>query len=298
MTAAADEDGEERLTTFKKLVVATANAVAEDLERGQRYKRWSLAHPRAERASRRRTRNEFHERTVLAEYERRQLGAQRSFVNAAASARPGILALAEFYDRTTAFEQRHAAQIATMLAARAEANGRVWLHSTEGGAIAAALEQTGRELLAAGLPRFAEAAFDEAANIHGRFKDAPAEDRCEYLKSSAHRRTYPWWNPMRLMWTLSWSFFGYGYKPMRLLIWIALTLAGFIAYLVRLPRDPQVTTGDAFYLAIQNFVNPMGLGDAKAVSPKWESPLEIETYIGDIMRNIFFVLLIRRWFRL
>ncbi|NUR62397.1 MAG: hypothetical protein HOV87_27630 [Catenulispora sp.] len=298
MTAASDEDGEARLSTFKTLVTATANAIAEDLERGQRYRHPNLARSREERASRRRSHREFDERGILLEYERRQLGAQRSFVNAAASARPGILVLAEFYDRTTPFDQPHAELIATMLAASAEANGRVWLNRVEGAAIAEALERTGQDLLAAGLPRFAAAAFDQAANIHGRFKNARAEDRCEYLKSSAHRRTYPWWTPMRLMWTLSWALFGYGYKPMRLLVWIALTVAGFIAYMLHLPRDPTVTSGDAFYLAIQNFVNPMGLGDAKQVSAKWEAALEIETYIGDILRNIFFVLLIRRWFRL
>lgn len=298
MTAAADEDGEARLSTFKTLVTATANAIAEDLERGQRYRHPNLVRSRQERASRRVSHREFDERTILIDYERRQLGAQRNFVNAAASARPGILVLAEFYDRTAPFDQPHAELIATMLAAGAEANGRVWLNSVEGRAIAEALERTGKDLVTAGLPRFAEAAFDQAANIHGRFKNSRAEDRCEYLKSSAHRRTYPWWNPMRLMWTLSWALFGYGYKPMRLLIWIAATIAGFIAYLLHLPRDPQASSGDAFYMAIQNFVNPMGLGDAKFVSAKWEPVLEIETYIGDILRNIFFVLLIRRWFRL
>lgn len=51
-------------------------------------------------------------------------------------------------------------------------------------------------------------------------------------------------------------------------------------------------------MTLQNFVNPMGLADAKSISPTWETPLEVETYTGDILRNVFFVLLIRKWFRL
>jgi hypothetical protein len=298
VVTASTEDGEARLSTFKTLVVSHANSMAEDLERGQRYKWPSLARSRSDRVARRKIHHEFHERSVIAEYNRVMAGAQRSFVKAAASARPGTLVLEEFYERTRPFDQRYADLIATMLAARAEANGRVWLNSVEGDQIASALEQTGKDLLSAGLPHFAEEAFDQAANIHAKFKNARAEDRCEYLKSGAHRRTYPWWNPMRLITTMSGLFFGYGYKPLRLLIWIALVVIGFTVYMLHLPRDPQATHGDAFFMAIQNFVNPMGLGDARAISPRWEHVLEVETYTGDILRNIFFVLLIRRWFRL
>jgi hypothetical protein len=103
---------------------------------------------------------------------------------------------------------------------------------------------------------------------------------------------------MRLISALSGSLFGYGYKPLRLLIWIAVVITGFTVYMLHLPREAGATRGDAFFMAIQNFVNPMGLGDAKQISHQWEHVLEVETYTGDILRNIFFVLLIRRWFRL
>ncbi|WP_194896610.1 hypothetical protein [Catenulispora pinisilvae] len=298
MVGGSDSDGEERLTTFKALVVSHANAIAEDLERGKRYKSPSWARSRSEREDHRRTRRESSEPTVIADFDRIQTGAQLRFVSAAAAARPGALVLSDFYDREVPFKQRYGDVIATMLAARAEANGRVLLSGAEGGVIAGSLEQAGRELLSAGFPRFAEKAFGDAADIHARFKNARAEDRCEYLKLGAHRKTYPWWRPMRFIWALSRWFFGYGYKPMRLLLWIALVIAAFVVYLLHLPRDPGNTRGDAFFMAVQNFVNPMGLGDVKSISGKWESALEVETYVGDILRNIFFVLLIRRWFRL
>lgn len=235
---------------------------------------------------------------VLDEYNQIQVRAQQSFARAATSAHAGTLMLEEFYRTTPRLEQPYADQIATMLAARAESDGRAFLSSSEGKRIANALEQTGRTLLSAGLPHLAEEAFDRAAGIHAKFKNARAEDQCAFLKSKARGKTFPWWRPMRLISALSGVLFGYGYKPLRLLIWIAVVIAGFTAYMLHLPRDAGATHGDALFMAIQNFVNPMGLGDAKFISSNWEHALEVETYTGDILRNIFFVLLIRKWFRL
>ena len=280
MTASSYADGETELNRLKDQIVHDANAIAEALDIWQRNRHPNLARSRSERVKRRKIQREFHEEAVLSTYKQFQAKLRHRFAAVAASARSGTLVLAEFYERSVEFEERLAPLIATILAARAEANGRYLLYSVDGEVIADALEQAGRELLGAGLPLFAEVAFDEAANVHAKLKDPRAEDRCEYLKSGAHRRTYPWWSPMRL------------------LIWIAATIAGFVVYLLHLPRDPHATTGDAFFLAIQNFVNPMGLGDVKEVSASWEPVLEVETYAGDILRNIFFVLLIRRWFRL
>ena len=298
VTASSYPDGETELNRLKDQIVHDANALAEGLDIGQRNKYPLLARTRSERVNRRKIRREFHEAAVLSTYQQCQVRLLHRFAGAASAARSGTLVLQEFYERSVTFDERHAALIATILAARAEASGRYLLNSVDGEIIAGALEQAGRELLSARLPLFAEVAFDEAANVHAKLKNPRAEDRCEYLKSGAHRRTYPWWNPMRLIWTMSAALFGYGYKPMRLLIWIAATIAGFVIYLQHLPRENGATSGDAFFMAIQNFVNPMGLGDATQISKSWEPVLEVETYTGDILRNIFFVLLIRRWFRL
>jgi hypothetical protein len=310
-------DGEARLTTFKTALETRANSMGEDLERSQRFKRplpvigsdpLRTIRQKLRRGPREqepqdqlraaRFRRNPRDQEVLNDYNRLQLRAQQSFARAATSAHAGTLMLEEFYAPTPRLEQPYADQIATMLAARAESNGRALLSGSEGKRIANALERTGRTLLSAGLPHLAEEAFDQAADIHSRFKNRRAEDQCAFLKSRAHGKTYPWWRPMRLILALSGVLFGYGYKPLRLLIWIAVVIAGFTVYMLHLPRDPGATHGDALFMAIQNFVNPMGLGDAKFISPKWEHALEVETYTGDILRNIFFVLLIRRWFRL
>lgn len=284
MVATSEQDGEARLTTFKALVESHANSIAEDLERGQRSKR-----------------TKWPEQDALIEYARIEVGAQRSFMRATSSARLGTLVLDEFYEptsRSPRFKQPYADLIATMLAARAEANGRAYLNDIEGTHIAAALERTGKELLSAGFPGFAEQAFDQAACIHARFRDKQSEDRCQYLRLEAHRRTYPQWHPMRFAWGVSRWLIGYGYKPMRMLVWIAVVITGFAVYLLQLPRDPGATRGDALFVTLQNFVNPVGLGSAKSMSRTWEAPLEVESYTGDVLRNVFFVLLIRRWFRL
>lgn len=291
--------------------------MGENLERGQRFKRpvpvigsdpfhtirqKMRRGPREPEAQDRlrtaRFRRNPRDQEVLDEYNQIQLRAQRSFSRAVTSAHAGTLILDEFYGTAPRLEQPYADQIATMLAARAESDGRAFLSSSEGKRIANALEQAGRTLLSAGLPHLAEEAFDRAAGIHAKFKNARAEDQCAFLKSKAHGKTLPWWRPMRLMLALSGVLFGYGYKPLRLLIWIALVIAGFTVYMTHLPRDPHATHSDALFMAFQNFVNPMGLGDAKYISPRWEHALEVETYTGDILRNIFFVVLIRKWFRL
>jgi len=276
VVAAPERDGRTRLTTFKALVESHANSLAEDLERSGRSA----------------------DQEALSEYHRIEVRAQRSFAEAAASARLGTLILEEFYKPGPRLKQPFADLIATMLAARAEANGRVYLTDIEGTHIAAALERTGKELLAAGFPLFAEEAFDQAVCIHARFRGKQGEDRNEYLKRDAHRRMYPWWHPMRFAWGLSRWLFGYGYKPMRMLVWITVAIAGFAVYLLQLPRDPGATRGDALFVTLQNFINPVGLGSAKSMSRAWETPLEVESYTGDVLRNVFFVLLIRRWFRL
>ena len=308
---------EARLTTFKMALETRANSMGEDLERSQRFKRplpvigsdplRAISQklrlgPREQVAQgplrTARFRRNPRDQEVLDEYNRIQVRVQQSFGRATTSAHAGTLILEEFYTTTPRFRQPYADQIATMLASRAESEGRALLSSSEGKSIANALERTGRTLLSAGLPHLAKEAFDRAAGIHAKFKNARAEDQCAFLKFRAHGKTYPWWRPMRLILALSGVLFGYGYKPLRLLIWIAVVIAGFTVYMLHLPREADATRGDALFMAIQNFVNPMGLGDARLISSNWEHALEVETYVGEILRNIFFVLLIRKWFRL
>ncbi|MEZ0113212.1 hypothetical protein ABH920_007242 [Catenulispora sp. EB89] len=298
MVGTTEQGGEARLATFKSAVESRAASIAEDLERGQRYKRTRLPRLRSEPADYSRVHGSSREQEAVAEFDHINVRVQQSFARAASSTRPGPLVLEEFYDGTPRLSQPYADLIATLLAARSEANGRVFLSRAEGRVIAESLERTGKSLLSMGFSLFAERAFDEAATVHSRIRDAQAEDRCKYWQLEAHRRTYPWWHPMRFVGLpLRWLV-GYGYKPMRLLVWIVVVIAGFAVYLLHLTRNPGATRGDALFMTLQNFVNPIGLGDVKSISPTWETPLEVETYTGDILRNVFFVLLIRKWFRL
>ncbi|MEY9854416.1 hypothetical protein ABH935_000013 [Catenulispora sp. GAS73] len=85
--------------------------------------------------------------------------------------------------------------------------------------IAEDLERTGKSLLSTRFPRLAERAFDGAADIHARFWDAQAEDRCTFLTLVA--------------------------------------VLGFAAYLLHLPRSPGATRSEGLFVTIQNFVNPI-----------------------------------------
>lgn len=268
------------LETFKDILISAANAIAEDLTRAERHHELGTE-----------------EREILQEYILRSKRALQRFLRAGGSTSV-TLALADFHLAATAFEQPLAAEMAAMLAAYVEANGRQWLSEDDGNVIADSLENVGAALLAAGLPLFAESAFKQAGTLYRRFDDAPAEDRCKYKAASAHRLSLPRWKGKRLLADLNAVLFGYGYRPLRLLLWILFLVAGFTTLLLALPRTDGASVSDAFYVAVQNFVNPMGLGDVQLISGRWKPVLEIESYIGDVFRNLFFVLLVRRLFRL
>jgi hypothetical protein len=288
------------LATFESLVVRHAKDIAESLELSRRLDQPGQAASHADKAA-------FAEEVLLGEFDRVRRGAMRSFVKASALAPPGTLVLQKFYEfepestpesaPAPSPDQLYADMIAAMLASCVEANGRVWIDPAEAAFIASALERTGKDLLAAGFPRFAGRAFWEAADIHARFKNSRAEHRGKYLHFDAHRRTYRWRHPMRWVWELSRALFGYGYKPARLAMLIAVVIAAFALWILSLPRNPGTTGGDALFVALQNFASPLGLSDAKSVSPRGEIPLELETSTSDVLRTALLVLLIRRWFR-
>lgn len=278
------------LQNFRDLLTAAASSIGEELERTGR-RRQAVESESAGREE------AVTEADILKEYDIRSVRALRAFGRVGSSAPPGTLLLDGFYSGDVKFQHRYARNIAVLMAAYCEANGRIWLNTGDGLRLARILEDTADRLLKDGLPRFAMTAYNEAANVYRKYEDNKSEDRCAFRRSGARRRSLRPWTPRRIMANLSAALFGYGYRPMRLLIWIVALIAGFTLYMRTLPRD-GATTSDAVYVAVQNFINPIGLGDVKLLSPRWKTPLEIETYLGDILRNIFFVLLIRRWFRL
>lgn len=273
-------EGYASLRSLTDKLVATADSIAEDLDRARRLERLASE-----------------EKAILAEYIRRAKLVRQGFIRAGGST-SARLALGAFHVGAVKFEQPLAAEVAAMLAAYVEANGRQWLSEDDGDLIAESLEATGAAMLAAGAPLFAENAFRQAATLYRRVDDIPAEDRCKYQRARAHRLSLPRWTLKRVLADLYAALFGYGYRPLRLLGWILAMVAGFTGVLLALPRTGGATGAEAFYVALQNFVNPTGLGDVKLLSGQWKPVLEVESYVGDVFRNLFFVLLIRRLFRL
>ncbi|WP_344669177.1 hypothetical protein [Catenulispora yoronensis] len=273
-------DGGTRLETFKDLLTARANAIAEDLDRARRQEKLATE-----------------EKRILDEYVHRSKLARQSFSRAGGSASVS-LTLGSFHLPGVPLVQPLATEVAALLAAYVEANGRQWLGDDDAQAVGESLEKVGAAFLAAGMPLFAEHAFHQAATLYRRFDDAPAEDRCKYRRAAAHRVSLPPRTFQRVLADLQAVLFGYGYRPLRLLVWILVLVAGFTGVLLLLPRTGGATASEAFYVALQNFLNPMGLGDVRYLSGSWKPVLEIESYTGDVFRNLFFVLLIRRLFRL
>ena len=88
---------------------------------------------------------------------------------------------------------------------------------------------------------------------------------------------------------------GYGYRPYRLLGWIVVQLA-FFCVMMNL-----VAHGSIFknvYMVLVNYVNVLGVGDADGLPYSAWVLLVVEGYMGAVTTTVFFVLLVRRWFRL
>jgi hypothetical protein len=84
---------------------------------------------------------------------------------------------------------------------------------------------------------------------------------------------------------------GYGYKPYRLLGWVLVQL---LAFWVVLGIASDTTSLHNLYLAAVNYINPAGTDNLRAGV---KAILVVESYSGLLSLNVFFALLVRRWFR-
>ncbi|MEO6091214.1 MAG: hypothetical protein ABIQ18_49750 [Umezawaea sp.] len=185
---------------------------------------------------------------------------------------------------------RRRALLVTLMAAEVEAQGPLRLTMTQNKDLAKILEELGHECVKEKLVRHAEEAFERAAEIHLLTNDGEARDRNLYLRTRArHRNERTWWR--RALLTISELACGYGYKPYRLLGWVLVQLLVFWAVLA-------ITAGGSpmhnLYLAAVNYINPAG---EDRFSSTVKTVLVIESYSGILSLNVFFALLVRRWFR-
>ncbi|CAM4518564.1 hypothetical protein NONI108955_41050 [Nocardia ninae] len=184
--------------------------------------------------------------------------------------------------------------IAALLAAEVEFRGPLRLSHTQNTLLAQVYERLGAQLRPLGLPAHAVQSFGRAATLHRLNEDMDAVDRCGLQQARARCQTKPRGLP-RVGSLLSDLLCGYGYKPFRLLGWIAVQLAVFS---VALDLLSQESLGDTLYLSMTSYLNPMGLGDTERLADGGQALLATESWVGTVSLSVFFALLVRRWFRL
>ena len=192
-------------------------------------------------------------------------------------------------DETEPSERRRTLLVALM-AAEVEAQGPLRLTMTQNKDLAEILERLGRDCVAEKMMRHAEEAFERAAEIHLLTNDGESRDRNLYLRTKArHRNERAWWR--RAVLTVSDLTCGYGYRPYRLLGWVLVQLLAFWGVLA---VASDSTTLHTLYLVAVNYINPAGTDNLDATV---KSVLVVESYSGLLSLNVFFALLVRRWFR-
>ncbi|MFE3191429.1 hypothetical protein ACFXHA_20630 [Nocardia sp. NPDC059240] len=184
--------------------------------------------------------------------------------------------------------------LAALIAAEVEFRGPLRLSRTQNRLLAEVYERLGPPLVQAGLPAHAVLAYRRAGSLYRIDEDPDAEDRCGLAQARARRLAQPvsWkriggWIPDLIC--------GYGYRPFRMLWFVAVQLLVFVvAVLLRSDQPPAVTV----FQVLMNYLNPLGVGDTENLLVGGRAIFVIESYLGAVTMSVFFALLVRRWFRL
>ncbi|WP_433732343.1 hypothetical protein ACQP0C_08895 [Nocardia sp. CA-129566] len=186
------------------------------------------------------------------------------------------------------------AVLTALLAAEFEFRGPRRLSRIQNMRLAETYEDLGRSLIASDLPEHAALAFKRAVGLHRLEEDFDAQDRCGLALAQARCRSIsPTWRRIPY-WTLE-VLCGYGFRPFRLLFWIAaILLIGTVV--LRLTDSLPIAT--TLHMCLINYLNPLGRGDLDDVKGAGRTLLIVEAYCGLVFNSLFFALLVRRWFRI
>lgn len=185
--------------------------------------------------------------------------------------------------------ERRQRMLIALMAAEVEAGGPQRLSLTQNKDLAQVFRRLGLACERENLMLHASEAFERAAELHLLTNEDTDRDWCLYLRSRARRRVATGWR--RVLQTISGITCGYGYRPHLLLGWVIVQIVVFWLALV-------IATGGApaynFYLAAINYLNPSGSGEMNRTI---KTILMTESYFGVLSVNVFFALIVRRWFR-
>jgi hypothetical protein len=202
------------------------------------------------------------------------------------------LAFARLYERMPASEdERPHVVLGALMAAEVESLGPLRLTQAQNIRLAAILERIGRDCAADGLPLHASRAFDRAAGIYLLLSDNHARDRCLFARTRYRHKASGRGLPKAFLF-LSWILCGYGYKPYRLLLWVAVQV---VAFTLAIALITPSAIGDGVYLSLINYLDPQ---TPDRLPTTIKALLVAENYLGIISLSVFFALLVHRWFRI
>lgn len=181
--------------------------------------------------------------------------------------------------------------LAALMAAEVEFRGPLRLTQAQNGRLAAILERIGTACGKEGLPLHAALAFERAAGIYLLLSDNAGRDRCLYARARFRQKATRAGLAKALL-SVSWTLSGYGYKPYRLLFWVAIELVVFsIGVALTVPGS----LWHGIYLSFTNYLDPQG---SEQLAGSAQVLLVTESYVSAVSLSVFFALLVHRWFRI
>ncbi|WP_194915438.1 hypothetical protein [Catenulispora rubra] len=187
-------------------------------------------------------------------------------------------------------ETRRSAVIRSYLATETERRGQFRISRSQNGRLAEHFEAMGEEFIALGMPGHAALAYESAADLYLPLQQKPRRERALLNWRRARHLARPS-GFQRFFEGLYDGLCGYGYRPFRMLGWMAVTLAVF-SVVVWLSGGPGYVK--SLHGCLIDFLNPLTFGD---LDPNFRGTAQvfliIESYVGTISMSIFFAFLVR-----
>ncbi len=182
---------------------------------------------------------------------------------------------------------------AALIAAEAEFRGPLRLSARRQTLLAEVYERLGGQLIDMELPAHAALSYRRAEALFRMNEDIQGEDRCGLKLARADTRALP---PGLRRWAgqMSDVLCGHGYRPFRLLGWVAVQLVLFTALGLLIGGRSATET---VYMCVTSFLNPLGPGDTDDLHAAARPMYAVESWAGTVSMSVFFALLVRKWFR-
>ena len=187
-------------------------------------------------------------------------------------------------------ETRRAAVIRSFLATETERRGQFQISRSQNGRLAGHFDAMGKEFSALGMPGHAALAFQSAADLYLSLRQKSRRERALLNWRRAQHTARPRGVP-RFFEGLYDGVCGYGYRPFRMLVWMAVMLASFSVAVWLCGPAGYVRS---LHGCLIDFLNPLMFGSLDAnFGPAAQTLLIIESYVGTISMSIFFAFLVR-----